>query len=69
MRGKGQPLWARLLCRIGWHRQIGTTVANYIRCYGCGKDYNEQTETWMDHSAFMGTSFYQARCEQSGIEP
>ncbi len=25
-----------LLCRIGWHRKIGITVGDFIRCYGCG---------------------------------
>ena len=69
MRGPKRTFWSRLLCRIGWHQKIGTTVANYIRCYGCGKDYDEQQAAWLEHTDFLETSFYQARCEQSGMEP
>lgn len=68
MQLKRSRLWSTLLCRIGWHRQIGTTVASYIRCYACGMDYNEQTGKWMAHGEFLETTFYQARCEQSGFK-
>lgn len=68
MRGQRRTLWGRFLCRMGWHREIGTTIASYIRCYGCGKDYNEQTGVWMDHTTFLESSFYAARCEQHGFE-
>jgi hypothetical protein len=56
--------WVRFLCWIGWHQQIGATVANYIRCYSCDKDYDEARKVWVDHPAFLKSLFYQARCEQ-----
>lgn len=36
----------RLLCAIGWHRQIGVTVGNFARCYACGRNLHPQDNTW-----------------------
>jgi hypothetical protein len=69
VRAHRRSFWIRLLCLIGWHQQIGTTVANYIRCYTCGKDYDEAEQKWVEHSAFLESNFYRARCEQNGLEP
>lgn len=36
----------RLLCAIGWHRQIGVTVGGFVRCYACSRNLHPQDNVW-----------------------
>lgn len=33
-------------CRVGWHRKIGITIGDFIRCYACGCNLHVQDGTW-----------------------
>jgi hypothetical protein len=55
-----QSKWlSALFCKLGWHKQLGVTVAEYVRCYACGKDYDGNLNKFVEHDVFLNSKFYQ----------